>query len=220
MKVRISSSLFFNWLIRVSVFASTCVVSLVLAGIAPAASPILYEIHRSIPSSVTTGVCGVPNSHPCFTYTLDGTVLTDGTFGLSRDNPFLSISLTMSDGTNSVVLQQSNYDLGATPMIGASESFLGIGYPYAIRFSDILATSSWTFCSGFRADCHESASLGSNGVDLFARMLDPAVAGVGTVFATAVVVPEPQMGLFIGLGLAGLAGRRTAHPNKCVSDHS
>lgn len=185
-------------------------VATLLAAVVSSASPIQYEIHRSLGANVLPTGCGIPGSIDCFTYTLDGTVTTDGTVGFWTENHFLNISLVLSDGTNSVALTKSTFDFSST-IVGASDQYLGTGFPYNIQFRDALGTSSWSFCSIFRTTCWEGGVLASKGVTLTFVMPEQNVAGVGIPFATA-VAPEPGTSLLLGLGLASLSAGARRRP--------
>lgn len=173
------------------------------AGIAGAA-PITYEIHRSIDSSVLVGICGVPGTPACFTYTLDGTVTTDGTLGgWGGTNHILDIQLVMSDGTHSASLD----DVFIGTSASATSEQLLVSFGSVVTFRNSSAPDSrWTFCATQRTACTESASLAANGLQL-----EDVMRGTPTGTTAAYAqIPEPSVALLAGLGLGWLSARRSS----------
>jgi hypothetical protein len=172
------------------------------------AAPITYEIDRTLtngspPSCGTGGI-----APPCVTYTLTGTVTTDGTLGFwGSTNHFIDIDLTLSDGVNTSALTATNYNTNGSTLISATTDVLQYGYgtPGFSFFDPSDPDSEWGFCGTARGRCWEGANLTATGFFL--------ELPVGPLVSTPSVigyVPEPGTASLLGAGLLWLAGARRA----------
>lgn len=184
------------------------------AAIAPfgaQAAPIAYEVHLSITNS--PNLCQPFYSDPCVTYTLDGTVTTDGTVGdWGGVDHFTGTQLVLSDGTNSALLDQSVY--AATGNIRASDLELRLAASFgSLTFHDsTVPQSSWILCSNFNAACLQSVILVPNGTQL-ENFIPDAEDG----FYLIGVVPEPSTGFLLAIGLLFLVARGRLAPRAVPS---
>lgn len=189
-------------MLRTACFLIAC--AMAVFSVQPASAvPITYEVHRTMSELAVRPGCDVlPEVGPCFvTYTLSGTVTTDGTLGLWTEDHVLATSMTISDGTGQSVALPDHFLL----FITATETQLSVprlSFPNGARFFAGTTGSGWNSCGVFRTGCSEVMAF-PNGPVLVRGFGDAGVDDV--VFA---VVPEPTSPILLALGIGGLASRR------------
>ena len=171
--------------------------------LAALADPITYEVHRTLsmilvepsgfePFCVDQGTPGLMVPPPCPSYTLSGTITTDGTLGAwGFEDHIIALAITLSDGADRLVALTEHEFFGAV----ATETELtrAPGPPGAI-LSGIGA--GWNSCGrNVGSTCYESMGFSdAPGIFMFNEN------------STIGVVPEPGTALLVALGLILLGG--------------
>lgn len=168
--------------------------------LAAVADPITYEVHRTLSMifvepggfCADQGTPGLMVPPPCPSYTLSGTITTDGTLGpWGFEDHIIGLALTLSDGGSRSVALTEHQFFGAV----ATETELtrAPGPPGAI-LSGIGA--GWNSCGrNVGSTCYEAMVFSdAPGIFMFNQN------------STIGVVPEPGTALLVALGLILLGG--------------
>jgi hypothetical protein len=171
--------------------AAALALSSLFAG-AVSAAPISYSVARTIGSG-----------------SVNGTITTDGTFGVLSTGNITGWSLTLDDGTNSLLINDGNSNVLVYGSLLSADfdsidfDFAGVGGGALFQNPDIGSSRNYWCLEGLNANC-TGAGQGEH------VMLTAANWTVGhtteQVIGTAGgQIPEPASLALVGAALAGLA---------------